>query len=226
LSLHAAVGGVAFAALSRLQDDPIRLKSYFLKGFTLVNSITMPITFFCVLFAGDIVLVVLGPAWTDAAIIFRLLAPTVLVLGIINPTSWLLLSIGLQIRSLRIALVIAPLMISAYLVGLPYGPNGIALAYSVAMTLWLVPHVVWCLHNTPISAWELFVATWRPLLASILAAAMAFGAQLFLDELRPSVQRLFVGGFVLVGCYLGILLFIMGRKTFYINIIKGLKNAS
>jgi O-antigen/teichoic acid export membrane protein len=85
------------------------------------------------------------------AAIFRLLTPTILVFGIINPTGWLLHSVGLHGRSLRISLVIAPLVIAACLIGLPYGPNGIAFAFSAAMTLWLVPHVVWCLHNTMIS---------------------------------------------------------------------------
>ena len=115
---------------------------------------TVPISIFCALFADDIVLVVLGPKWTDAAAIFRLLTPTILVFGIINPTGWLLQSVGLHGRSLRIALVIAPLVIAACLIGLPYGPNGIAFAFSAAMTLWLVPHVVWCLHNTVISPWD------------------------------------------------------------------------
>ena len=84
-NLNSAVGGVAFSALSRLQDDPIRLRSYFLKGYSLVISMTVPISIFCALFADDIVLVVLGPKWTDAAAIFRLLTPTILVFGIINP---------------------------------------------------------------------------------------------------------------------------------------------
>ena len=35
-NLNTAVGEVAFSALSRLQDDPVRLRSYFLKGFSLV----------------------------------------------------------------------------------------------------------------------------------------------------------------------------------------------
>src|SRR5262249_46728801 len=105
--LNSAVGGVAFSALSRLQDDPVRLKNYFLKGYSLVNSMTLPATMFCALFADDIILVVLGAKWTEAVNIFRLLAPTILVFGIINPLGWLLLSIGLQWRSLTIALVIA-----------------------------------------------------------------------------------------------------------------------
>ena len=36
--LSSAIGGVAFSALSRLQDDPARLRSYFLKGYALAVS--------------------------------------------------------------------------------------------------------------------------------------------------------------------------------------------
>ena len=50
-NLNGAIGGVAFSALSRLQNDPIRLRSYFLKGYFFVNSMTVPTTIFCALFS-------------------------------------------------------------------------------------------------------------------------------------------------------------------------------
>ena len=43
-SLNSTVGEIAFAALCRLQNEPARLKSYFLKGYSLVVSMTLPIT--------------------------------------------------------------------------------------------------------------------------------------------------------------------------------------
>jgi O-antigen/teichoic acid export membrane protein len=224
-TLHAAVGGVVFSALSRLQEDPVRLRSYFLKGYSLVTSMTVPVSIFGALFADDIVLVVLGPKWADAAAIFRLLTPTILVFGIINPTAWLLQSVGLQGRSLRIAFVIAPLVVAAYLIGLPYGPNGVAFAYSAAMTLWLIPHVVWSLHNTIISPWDLFLATCRPFFASIVAAAFAFGVQSYMGHLESPFLRLTLAGGVMGSVYLLIFLFVMGQKTFYFDLFRGLKGS-
>ena len=50
-NLNSSIGGVAFSALSRLQDDPDRFKSYFLKGYSLILSLTLPITIACALFA-------------------------------------------------------------------------------------------------------------------------------------------------------------------------------
>ena len=146
-----AVGEVAFSALSRIKDDATRLKSYFLKGYSLVVSVTLPITIACVLFADDLIFVVLGPKWSDAAPIFRLLAPTILIFAMINPMWWLLASKGLVGRSLKIGLVLAPLVMASYVVGLPYGPKGVALAYSTIMTLWVIPHLAWCVHGTGVS---------------------------------------------------------------------------
>jgi PST family polysaccharide transporter len=222
--LNSAVGGVAFAALSRLQDDPNRLRNYFLKGYSLVVSLTVPITMFFALFAEDIILVVLGPKWMAAATVFRLLTPTVLIFGIINPLSWFAFSIGLHVRSLAIALVIAPLVITAYFIGLPYGPDGVAFAYSAAMTLWLVPHIYWCLYRTIISPGDLFRAIVRPFVSGIVAAGICYAAHYYVGQLQWPLVRLFLAGAIMGGVYLGMLMFVMGQKDFYLDLLKGLKS--
>ena len=101
-NLNSAVGGVAFAALSRLQEEPQRLKSYFLKGYSLVLALTLPTTIVCALFANDLIFVLLGPKWKEAIPIFRLLAPTILAFAMINPFGWLLFAMGKVARSLKI----------------------------------------------------------------------------------------------------------------------------
>ena len=225
-NLNSAIGGVTFSALSRLQDDPVRLRSYFLKGYALVNSLTLPTTVFCALFADDIILVCLGPKWIDAAPIFRLLTPTVFIFGIINPLAWLLLSIGLYGRSFRIALVLAPLVITAYVIGLPFGPTGVAFAYSAAMTLWLVPHVLWCLYGTVISPWDILSASSKPFLSTLVAAAFAFGTQLYFSELASPLLRLVLAGGVMVIVYFSMLLFVMGQSSLYLDLLRELRGAS
>ena len=193
-NLNSASGGVAFAALSRLQDDPNRFKNYFLKGYAVVLAMSLPITIACALFANDIILIFLGPKWKEAIPIFQLLAPTILVFALINPFAWMLFSIGLVGRSLKIALVITPLVIAAYVIGLPYGPTGVAFAYSAAMTLWLVPHIAWCIHGTMISSRDILNASGQPFLSAIVAAACAFTAQFFYGQSLSPFPRLLLGG--------------------------------
>ncbi|WP_439360862.1 lipopolysaccharide biosynthesis protein [Bradyrhizobium sp. DASA03007] len=222
-NFNAAIGGLAFSALSRLQQDPVRWRSYFLKGYSLMASFTIPITIFCALFSDDIVLVVLGAKWEEAAIVFRLLSPTLLVYGMINPLGWLLFSTGRQGRSLATALVLAPLVITGYLVGLPYGPSGVAFAYSAVMTLWLMPHIVWCLHGTTISPWDLLSTTGRPLVSGIVAGGAALLAQLYFAKQGYPFFRLLFSGCIMVGVYYSMLLLVMGQRAFYVELLAAMR---
>ena len=95
--------GVAFPALSRIQHDAKRLARSFLRGYSLLISSTIPITITCALFAEEIVRVVLGAKWMEAAPIFRLLAPVAVVFAVANPFSWLVMSTGRVGRALSIS---------------------------------------------------------------------------------------------------------------------------
>ncbi len=225
-NLNSSVGGVAFSALSRVQDDPHRLRSYFLKGYSLVLALTLPITILSALFAVDAISVLLGPKWKEAAPIFRLLSPTILFFAMINPFSWLLFSIGMVGRSLKIALVIAPLVIVGYVIGLPYGPRGVALGYSVAMALWVIPHIVWCVRGTAISVRDVFLTLSRPLLSAVVATVLPFALQLFCGHMLSPLLRVVIGGIIFLGVYVGMLLYVMGQKSFYINLLRGLRGRS
>jgi PST family polysaccharide transporter len=99
---------------SRESRRPQPLEKLLSQRLLLVVSLTLPITIACVLFADDLIFIVLGAKWSEAAPIFRSLAPTILIFAMINPMWWLLVSKGLVGRSLRIALVLAPLVMTSY----------------------------------------------------------------------------------------------------------------
>lgn len=223
-SLNTAVGEVAFSALSRVQGDPPKLRSYFLKGYSLVLTLTIPITLVCGLFAKDLILVLLGPKWKDAVVIFQLLAPTILIFALINPLSWLLFSLGLVGRSLKIALVLAPIVIASYVLGLPYGPKGVALAYSIAMTAWVLPHIAWCVRGTVVSFKDIALTISCPLISGVAAAALSLGLQLFYGSMLPALPRLALGVAILAAAYAGMLLYVLRQKSFYASLIQGLRS--
>jgi O-antigen/teichoic acid export membrane protein len=225
-NLNSAVGEVAFSALSRVQDDPPRLKSYFLKGYSLVVALTIPITIVCAFFADDVILVLLGPQWKAAVAIFRLLAPTMLVFAIINPLGWLLYSLGLVDRSLKIALVFAPTIIIACVLGLPYGPKGVAFAYSAAMALWVVPFVIWAVKDTVVSCWDIMVTAIRPLAAGVIAAGLAVSVRFSYSRISSPLPRLALESSILMLAYLAVLLFATGQRSLYLDLIRGLKASS
>ena len=225
-NINGSIGEVAFATLSRLQDDPARFKSYFLKMFSLLLGITVPITIACALFADDIVYLLLGPQWSDAIGIVKLLAPTILIFAIINPLGWVIFSMRFIKRGLKAAPIILVLMITAYILALPYGPKGVAFAYSAALTLWVVPQILWCVHGTPISFWDIVRVASRPLCCGIAAGGIAVSVRLLLGEGVSPVLRLFLENGVLFVSFFGAFLFAAGQKSLYLDVVRGLKASS
>jgi PST family polysaccharide transporter len=225
-SLHSAIGPVVFSALSRTQDDPVRNRAYFLKAYALVNSVTIPSTLFCALFAEDLIAVLLGPKWHAAAQIFRFLAPTILVFGLITPFAWWMQSCGYQNRSLAMAIVIALLAIAAYVAGLPYGATGVAMAYSIAMLLWAIPHIMWSVHGTAISTSDVLFAISRPAVSSLVAGAISVAVVYFFRSVEIPIVRLAIGGAAMAVSYVIMLVLFLGQKSLYTEIVVGLRSSS
>ncbi len=225
-NLNSAAGEVAFSALSRLQNEPMRLKSYFLKGYSVLLGLTLPITVGCALFANELIPVLLGPKWVAAAPIFRLLAPTMLVFALINPLFWLMCSLGLVGRSLKMAMVMAPTMIASYFLGLPHGPRGVAFAYSAVMTLWVVPIIAWSVRGTVISIRDIFLTVGRPVASSIVAGGVAYGVQVLYSRSLAPLPGLLLETTVLLVTFIGMLLFVTGQKALYLDLFRGLRGPS
>src|SRR5205823_10859622 len=148
------------------------------QGYSLFLALVLPITVGCGLYSQDIVRVFLGAKWHEAAPIFQLMAPTILVFALTNPMAWLMLSRGQAARNLRIAMVITPVVVLSYVIGLKQGPHGVAAGFSMAMVLLAGPVIGWAKRGTLISNGEIVRVIAVPLtsiLAGVAAACSARG---------------------------------------------------
>jgi O-antigen/teichoic acid export membrane protein len=218
--LHNSIYTVTFPAFSRLQNDPLRLRNSFLKVYATVVSLSIPATICCVLFAAEMIQIVLGPKWSGAIPIFRLLGPTVLAFGMINPFSWFLISTGRVGRSFKISMLIAPSVILGILVGLHYGPKGVALGYSVVMTLLIIPVIAWAVHGTGITLTHIWKAVKPPVLSGLFAIAAGLTFKFILNEELKAFPRLILGLGLVLGLYTWILLIVMGQKDIFVDLVK------
>jgi PST family polysaccharide transporter len=155
-----------------------------------------------------------------------LLAPTIAIFAIINPLGWLIFSIGLVARGMKAAPVLATIMITGYVIGLPYGPRGVAFAYSAVLTLWVIPHILWCVHGTVISLRDVLLTVSRPMASGAVAGAVAFGVRLSCGSLVSPWPRLVLETSVLLVAFFGTLLFAGGQKSLYLDLVRGLRGSS
>jgi O-antigen/teichoic acid export membrane protein len=224
--LYGAMRNVAMSTLAKVSGDAASLRAYFLRSYSILVSITIPITFACALFAEEIVLVVLGPKWSQAATIFRYLSPTALVLGLMSPTWPLLVALGLFKRNFALGLAIAPISIVGYGVGMSWGAEGAAIGLSAALVISVIPLLAWTVSATAVSLRDLLAQIYPPLLCSVLAClAAAVVRQWVLPTQCAPLLCLLVGLSTFGSVYAVVLLFGMGRWAEYSNVLQTFRGA-
>jgi PST family polysaccharide transporter len=218
--LNSSIFMVAFPALSRIQNDNERLCRSFLKGFSILLSINLPITIITALFANEIIHVMLGAKWNTAGPILRLLTPAIMGFALMNPFAWFLMATGRAERSLKISFLVAPTMLLGILAGLHYGLNGVALGYSTAVVFLVVPVIAWATHNTGITPKAFWNIVKLPLFSGLLAAAVGLVFKEIFDGLLPPLPRLVLGVVLVLGLYVWILMVVFGQKDLYVDLVQ------
>jgi O-antigen/teichoic acid export membrane protein len=211
--LHGALYSIAFPALARVQDDPDRLGRSFLKGYSLLLSVTLPITLASGLFADDLIAVLMGTGWSRVAPVLRLLTPAIITFSFINPFGWFLIATNRAIRSLLMALVITPIVVVGMFLGLGEGPEGVAAGYSAAMCVLLLPMILWAIKGTSIGVCSYWKTVWPPVCASVISCVLSVVLSKVIFPNLHAAPRLGLELGFLIGTYwAGICLFKSQRR--------------
>jgi len=64
----------------------------------------------------------------------------------------------------------------------------------------------------------------RPLLSGFVAAVVAYGVLLPCGPLLSPLPRLVLGVTILLGAYIGMLMYVMGQKAFYLDLLRGMRS--
>jgi len=131
--LSAPAGNVAITTFSKLQDDADRFARYYLRAANLIMWISAPLFGFLFVASEQIIVLLLGNQWREAAPVFRILVVSAMGQLLLESTLWLFVSRGQSNRLLRVLLIISPIMIASFVIGLPFGIKTVALAGSLAL---------------------------------------------------------------------------------------------
>jgi O-antigen/teichoic acid export membrane protein len=172
--INAPISNVVIPALSRLQLDPDQYRNYYLKAILLVTTFSMPIVAFLFVVADKAILTVLGEQWVDVVPIFRLLAPAAFVWTTYAATTWVYVSLGQTYRQFLLAVVVAPITVLGFIIGVRWGAIGVAAAYSITVCILRYPTIVYCFKSTPLKVIDLIGVLWKPALASVMSGAVLF----------------------------------------------------
>ena len=121
--------------------------------------------------------------------------------------------------SLRMAFVIAPAVILGILCGLPWGPKGVVTGYSVATGSLLPILIVWAIHGRGITVGDYWRSARKPLMAGLLATVCGRAVKVGLTGIIHPIV-LFIGDLTLRRGVLWALLFGMGQKDLYMDVVR------
>lgn len=135
----ATLNTVFVPALSRLQTQPDRYRSAFLQAYEAIGLVSFPFTALFLALSRPLTLVILGPNWERASIIFASFTLVALYFPLYNVSSWLFATQGRGRDSLVSSTVGALVMVTAFVIGLRFGPVGVALSFSTCCLLIQLP---------------------------------------------------------------------------------------
>ena len=221
--INSPISSVAIPALSRLQGEPDRFRSFYLQVLSLIASITMPLVVLMTVLSDEIVALVLGPQWEGAALLFRLFAGAVIVQPACSTAGWLYVATGRTDRMLRWGLAYSALILLSFFAGLPYGAAGVASCYSAAMLLQAVPCLWFAVRGTRITLRDIGVSLAPPTLSAFTAGAAALAIDRGPTADLPPWERVVVAGAAFATLYVVLLLGAFRKREQYSRILAELR---
>ncbi|MEP0769841.1 MULTISPECIES: MOP flippase family protein [unclassified Coleofasciculus] len=221
--INSPITAVAVPGLSRLHSEPQQFRNHYLKGLSLIGFLTTPIVLFMMIVSEELVELILGSQWGEAGTIFKLLGISALVQPLTNTSGWLYISSGRTAQMFKWGVFSSSFLVISFFFGLPYGARGVALSYSIAKLLQTLPCMYYATRGTSITMLNLLEAMKHPLLASLIAGAIAFGVKLAIAPTLTVWATVIVSLAVMALTYLILMFYVFNTKELYLSVLKQFK---
>jgi O-antigen/teichoic acid export membrane protein len=198
--INGPAGRVMAPALSHIRADGSKWARAYCRSAMAVLLIGAPLSTFCFVFADLIIPVFLGSQWADAVPIFRYLAISGVAQCLYNTLGWIYVSSGRTDRMFRWGLASSAAICASFLIGLPFGPTGVAIAYSTTVAALTVPAVLYACRTTPLMPAQVFSTALPPMVASVLAGLCAYALRIHMGSTTIPGVGLAVAAFLLTYC--------------------------
>ena len=165
---------VAVSALSRLQRNVDQYKRYFLGALGVMAFVGMGISGDLTLVGRDLILVLLGPKWSESGRLFTIFAPGIGFMLLYCTHIWIHLSIGKADRWFRWGIVDLVVTTVFLFVGLHWHAEGIAVAWVLAYCVITLPALWYAGLPIQLGISSVIAAIWKYIVASLMAGGAIF----------------------------------------------------
>ncbi len=197
--VNVTVNAVSFSTFSRLQDEPERLRRWFIKLLTLRAVLAFPMLIGLALVAEDILPTLLGEKWRPLVPLFQILAPVGAIMVASTAFTPLFNAIGRPDLALKYTAASAVTLSVAFFAGCYYaGLAGVCIAWAVFYPLLFIGMLLLTAPASGVGAGESLLSMSSPAIGTAImtAAVLAARTQFPGDEhlLARFISSVAVGG--------------------------------
>lgn len=224
--IRGPINDVSIPVLCAIQNDSARYRNYYRMIMFLISAISMPLVGFLIVFADNVILLMLGEQWYGAVVVFQVLAAVGFIQSATQAGRGLpLMSCGFSRRYFNFGVLQSIVTVLGIVIGLRWGIIGVAAGYGIAFCL-LIPFTFdWCLKGSPVSTRDWFRAIYSPAIASFIMIPIIIlvkgfilqdDANVLAFSICEHLRVLLLGGIVGITIYSIVLLAIpTGRKSVF-----------
>ena len=183
LSLFGQLHDVAVSGLSKLRNDVDELKRSWASALSLLTFFSMLAFTGLAVTGQDFVVLLMGEKWRPAGPLLCIFAAKGIVHVVERTLGWLHVASGRSDRWMRWGLFSAAFQLATLFAGLPFGPVGVAIAYTIATYCLFIPALVYAGQPFGIGAKDVLRAVGPQTVAALVTVAIGLTVQrLFLHD--------------------------------------------
>jgi len=187
-----AISRASFPTMSKMTDDPERLRFALRNILAGVALFALPVAFAIAALADFLVIVLLGERWIVAATIIPALALSAAILGIMGQIPYAYMALGKPRLAAFISAMAVVVLVLVSLWAIPvYGLQGVRIAYPAMAISVVIGHTATLRFVMPgFTLGDWFRALWRPLVASLVMYVLASGSATVIGQPTGSLAGL------------------------------------
>ena len=137
--LTSVITPVLHSALAERQNDVPAMYRGYLKVIKMIGLISIPVMTYAVIMSPELIRVVWGNQWERTIPVFAILGLNGLFQPIMSTTGTVFLARNKADWLFKCGIISTILLCTGIFFGLPYGIKGVAIGYTIASNLWVIP---------------------------------------------------------------------------------------
>jgi len=177
------IGNVMFPALSKVQHDKQMVRETYVTANRYIAAICFPLMIWVLVTAPQLIRVVYGPKWVGAIVLVQILAIASIEQSVGTNVWWIFLSQGRTDVLLKVGIFTTSVVVISFAVGLRWGVEGVAIAYTIATYLTAYPLLAIAFRVIDMKVRFMLAKLWSVTFAALMLGVIAFLLRISLEKL-------------------------------------------